>query len=89
MYFEALSVFRGRGEMQVRRGRVREGSEFVHQFRAPFCSPKQKSLCLSEYSSDKKQVRSGLTEEKETHIFFFSPEFLFPSVAKGTSLASE
>lgn len=57
MYFEAPSVFRGRGEMQVRRGRVREGTEFVHQLRAPFCSPRQKSLCLSEYSADKKQVR--------------------------------
>lgn len=57
MYFEALSVIRGRGEMQVGRGRVREGSGFVHQLRAPFCSPRQKSLCLSEYSADKKQVR--------------------------------
>lgn len=57
VYFEALSVFRGREEMQVRRGRLREGRVFVHQLRVPFCSPRQKSLCLSEYSADKKQVR--------------------------------
>lgn len=57
VYFEALSVFRGRGDMQVGRGRVREENGFVHQLRAPFCSPRQKSLCWSEYSADKKQVR--------------------------------
>lgn len=48
-------VFRDRGEMQLRRGRVREGNEFVHQLRAPFCSPWQKSLYLSEYLSRQKQ----------------------------------
>lgn len=79
MYFEALSVFRGRGEMQVRRGRVREGSEFVRQLRAPFCSPKQKSLCLSEYSSDKKQVRDlDLQKRKKPTFFSFHQNFSFP-----------
>lgn len=51
------SGFRGREVRQVGRGRMEEGSGFVHQLRVPFFSPRQKSLCFSGYSADKKQVR--------------------------------
>lgn len=57
VYFKAPSGFRGRGVMQVERGRMEEGSGFLHQLRAPLFNPRQKSLCFSEYSADKKQVR--------------------------------
>lgn len=73
--------------MQVRRGRVREGSEFVHQLRAPSCSPRLKSLCLSEYSADKKaSERSELIKEGKTHIFFLLARISLSQDSQGYKL---
>lgn len=96
-FFEtALYVFwgsfciqrQGRDAGEERQG---ERGEWVcASAQSPILQPKAEIFVFEWiFFRQKAGERSGLTEEKETHIFFFSPEFLFPSVAKGTSLASE